>query len=934
MRHDSMRSVPRWMVGVAALMAILTADASTITTLTDGRQPAAATSIPLASPRGVVVDASGNMYFANSDNHTVFRVDAVTRIATVVAGSGVCGFSGDGGPATSAALCDPYGVALDSAGRLVIADSSNGRVRRVGSDGRIQTIAGGADCCALNDGGNALGAWLGFPSSVAVDAAGNLFIADSAGYRIRKVDAAGTISTFAGNGTCCYEDTGTGPAIDHAVNNAFTVSVDPSGNIWTNAGAFGLTHKIFPNGVIALVSLTGPNYGRAFDQAGNMIVSVPFCCSAFDTSGWAQVLKFDPRGNFVAPVAGVHGAPGFNGDGSPATEHQLNFPYAVAAGVADAIVIADSNNHRIRKVDSVGQMTTVAGNGVRAQYQMTPFSAVVDSNGALYFSDAQSNYVRKIDGNGTLVTVVAGSGSWGFTGDGLVATASALAGPNKIALAQNGDLYIADAGNNRIRRVSAGVMTTVAGYTVQGYDGEGTAYAHALCNPTGIAVDGAGNLYIADSCNHRVRRVDATSGAMTTFAGTGSPGIGGDGGMATAAMLDTPVAVAVDATGAVYVADSGNHRVRRISATGIISTVIGNGSCSASNDGPGVSVALCSPQDVQVISGGRLVVADLNNNRILVQYPSGNVSTVAGNGAFGYSGDGGSALSAMLAQPYGVGADSAGNLFIADTQNHRIRKVSGVPVNEPPKQSVSISIINLPANAAFGGSFVPAYAYTGDGSRSVTTATSGICSVSGNAVTFVGAGLCKLTAKAAATTNYVAATGVQQSFTVAKAVASIAINNLPAGAQFGQSFTPTYAYAGNGSKSVTSNTPLICTVSGSGVDFVATGTCWLMAHAASTSTYAAATGAAQYFTIAKAITTIAIRNLPSGPRKGSTFKPAYTYAGDGATSTTSSPPAVCTVTGTTVTFVTVGTCTLVAQAEATLNYAKAVGAAQSLTVKP
>lgn len=243
--------------------------------------------------------------------------------------------------------------------------------------------------------------------------------------------------------------------------------------------------------------------------------------------------------------------------------------------------------------------------------------------------------------------------------------------------------------------------------------------------------------------------------------------------------------------------------------------------------------------------------------------------------------------------------------------------------------TTTVSISNIPATATVGGNFTAVYAYTGDGTTSVTSSTP-TCTVAGNVVTFAGAGLCTLTAHATAGTNYAAATGTAQSFTIGQATTTVSVSNIPASAKFGGSFTATYAYTGDGTTSVTSSTPA-CTVAGNVVTFAGVGLCTLTAHATAGTNYAAATGTAQSFTIGQATTTVSISNIPATATVGGSFTAAYAYIGDGTTSVTSST-ATCTVAGNLVTFASAGLCTVTAHATAGTNYAAATGTAQSFTI--
>jgi sugar lactone lactonase YvrE len=276
------------------------------------------------------------------------------------------------------------------------------------------------------------------------------------------------------------------------------------------------------------------------------------------------------------------------------------------------------------------------------------------------------------------ITTVAGNGTPGFSGDGGPATNARLAYPTGVAVDAAGNLYIADRLNSRVRKVStSGTITTVAGDGSAGFSGDGGPATNAqLAGPYGVAVDAAGNLYIADFQNSRVRKV-STSGTITTVAGDGSFGFSGDGGPATNAQLAGPNGVAVDAAGNLYIADINNHRVRKVSTSGTITTVAGNGTPGFSGDGgPATNARLRPPTGVAVDAAGNLYIADIFNQRVRKVSTSGTITTVAGTGIYGFSGDGGPATNARLAYPSGVAVDAAGNLYIADQNNHRVRKVA------------------------------------------------------------------------------------------------------------------------------------------------------------------------------------------------------------------------------------------------------------------
>ena len=482
-------------------------------------------------PSGVALDANGNLFIADRNNHRVRRVDAATGIMTTVAGSGTAGFSGDGGLATSADLREPIAVALDEASNLLIADFRNDRVRRVdAATGIITTVAGcgGLPGCLNGDGGKATRANLSRPSALALDAAGNLFITDQLFGRIRRVDAAsGIITTVAGSYGSGFSGDG-GPATDAT---------------------------LFQPSEIAL------------DAGGNLFIA--------DTNN-QRIRRVDATTGIITTIAGS-GSESFGGDGGPATDAGLNSPNGVALDAAGNLFIADSDNVRIRRVDAEsGIITTVAGNGSvifsgdggpATSAGMSTDGVALDAAGNFFIADSRANRIRRVDAATGIITTVAGNGIYEFSGDRGPATSAGLRNPRGIALDANGNLYIADRLNRRIRRVDAatGIIITVAGDGGFGFNGDGgPATSTSLWEPYGVVPDAAGNLYIADTHNHRIRRVDAISGIITTFAGSGGSGFSGDGGEATTASLSIPVGVALDVAGNLLIADPRTDRIRQV----------------------------------------------------------------------------------------------------------------------------------------------------------------------------------------------------------------------------------------------------------------------------------------------------------------------------------------------------------------------------------
>ena len=331
------------------------------------------------------------------------------------------------------------------------------------------------------------------------------------------------------------------------------------------------------------------------------------------------------------------------------------------------------------------------GNGALAvnAYLNGPDAVAIDSAGNLYIADTEDNMVRKVDAATRLISTVAGNGAAAFSGDGGVATAAGLNAPRGVAIDTAGNLLIADTGNNRIRKVDAhGVMTTIAGSSNASTGDGGLATSGGLSFPRSVVGDSAGNLYIADYGNRRVRKVD-TNGVITTLAGngrTGTVGSVGDNGAATSAPV-TPVALALDTNGNLYIADFGNNLIRKVT-TGTITTIAGSGTSGYTGDGSTATKAtLQGPQGVAVDSAGNVFIADSSNN-VIREVSGGIITTIAGNGNRGNSGDGGPAGAAALDYPVGVTVTSAGLVYIANStlgsyQDARIRVLTPFTAGAP-----------------------------------------------------------------------------------------------------------------------------------------------------------------------------------------------------------------------------------------------------------
>ncbi|MBI3662703.1 MAG: SMP-30/gluconolactonase/LRE family protein [Acidobacteria bacterium] len=401
---------------------------------------------------------------------------------------------------------------------------------------------------------------------------------------------------------------------------------------------------------------------------------------------------------FLCAHAGAQGiittVAGGGPNNMPALSASLSQPSGVATDAAGNMYVVTGFANFVFKVDAVGRLTILAGNGTLGfggdggpasnAVLSAPNQVAVDSAGNVFIADTWNHRIRRVEAATGIITTVAGNGNWAFSGDGGPATGASLALPSGIALDAAGNLFIADRSNNRIRRVEAasGVISTVAGGSLPGSSGDGGPATNAALNgPLGVAVDAAGNLFIADTSNNRIRRIDAATGIITTVAGNGLAGFSGDGGPATNASLNYPYDVAVGASGSLLISDMSNHRVRRVDlATGVISTVAGDGTTQFKGDGGlATNASLFWPAAVKMDSAGNVFLADSVHHRIRrIDAATGIITTLAGNGTFGFSGDNHIATDASLPYPFSLAQDRAGNLFVADSGNLAVRKLDAV----------------------------------------------------------------------------------------------------------------------------------------------------------------------------------------------------------------------------------------------------------------
>jgi uncharacterized protein (TIGR03437 family) len=696
------------------------------------------------SPLSAAVDGAGNLYISQAS--IISKVNPAGTISTY-AGTGLPGYSGDGGQAINAAIyCS--GIAADSAGNLYIAEVSNQRIRKINTAGVINTIAGNGTAGFSGDSGPATSAALNGPSSVAVDAAGNVYFVDGFNLRVRKVDTAGTITTVAGSGSGFPSGDG-GPAVSAGIDPG-SVAVDSSGNLYIADPTFGAIRQVNPAGIITTVAgclcftlgdgglatnahLYMPS-GVAVDPAGNIYIAdsfnvrirkvssgvqgvaltvTPTALSFSYTSGAAippsqnvTVLSLGSTLSVTASVSTTSGgswlsvSPGsgstpalaltisVNPVGLPANTYSGTVTLTPGgagnspATIPVTLTVSGGSSPNLITTFAGGGSTTGSGDGGRATsaFFLGPVAVATDNAGNVYFAQTIPDIIRKVNPAGTISTY-AGNGNISFAGDGGPALSASFSNIQGLAVDSAGNLYIADTSNQRIRKVApSGTVSTFAGNGNTGASGDGGPAASAtFLGPGAVAVDSAGDVFIADTSNDRIRKVN-TAGIISEVAGGAVlAGFAGDGGPAIGAGLFLPSGVGVDTAGNVYIADVADYRIRKVNSAGVISTVAGTGVKGFSGDGgPAASAQISGVAHMGLVvdSAGNLYFSDQGNHRVRKVTPGGTISTVAGNGLPSFSGDGGPATAAGLNNPLDLALDSAGNLYIADDGNNRIRKVA------------------------------------------------------------------------------------------------------------------------------------------------------------------------------------------------------------------------------------------------------------------
>ncbi|MEI8280291.1 MAG: hypothetical protein WCG87_11050, partial [Bacteroidota bacterium] len=623
----------------------------------------AATAALLNKPAGVAVDTFGNVYISDALNNRIRKINSAGIISTI-AGNGTAGYNGDNIAATTAQLNNPSGIFVDSIGVLYIADNGNNRVRMVSLTGVITTIAGNGTAGYNGDNISPSTAELNGPTNVFKNQNG-VYITDRNNNRIRLVGNGNIITTVAGNGTTGYTGDN-GPALSATLNSPAGITIDASNNLYIADYGNNCIRKVTFSGTITTIAGNGTQ-GNSGDggQATLATLNSPIDV-CINSNGNLYIAD---SGNFIIRTINTSGIINTytgaytdykNGDNGPAI-------------AANACAISN---------------------------------VVTDAAGNLYFSEPEHNIIRIVSNSG-IITTIAGTGTTGYTGDNGIATQATLNLPEGLDIDQAGNLYIADKKNNCIRQVnSSGIISTIAGTGTSGYSGDnGPATSARLYYPTGVTIDQLGNIYIADNGNHAIRMVNTSTGNISTIAGdgTGIQGFSGDNGPATSAKLSSPYKVAISSTtNNIYISDRKNNRIRKMTLGGNISTIAGTGTPSYNGDGISATLAnLNNPVGISIDASDNIYIADSGNHRIRRFKDGGTIATIAGTGIAGYNGDGIPANNAQLNTPNDVSSNTSGVLYISDMMNGRARSIC---TNSNIIPSVSISAI--PGTTICSGSSV------------------------------------------------------------------------------------------------------------------------------------------------------------------------------------------------------------------------------------
>ncbi|MGC9940506.1 MAG: hypothetical protein ABSE48_01655 [Verrucomicrobiota bacterium] len=710
-------------VALAGLLFIFTtpvfAQSYAFTTLagsaSQGSSDGTVTNARFFAPQGVSVDVNGDVYVADSDNSTIREITPKGQVSTIAGQAGVAGYSD--GVGTNALFFLPKGLAVDASGNLYVVDTFNEVIRKLtlsGTNWVVSTLAGQAGLASFAD-GTGTNAAFNRPTSATVDAAGNIYITDQGNDLIRKITPLAAVSTIAGELETNVSLDGTNGDAQFASPTG--VAVDKATNLFVTDGD-NTIRRMMPvgtNWVVTTISGQPNDYGGIDGPGTNALFSGPagvtvdtnddlYVADSFNKT----VRKLTPLGTnwMVSTLAGLAGVQGF-ADGTNSAA-RFGSPVGVATDRAGDIFVADVNNNNIRQITPLGTngvVTTLAGigpgsadgPGPDARFWNTTGIAV-DASGIAFVADYFNDTVRRIATNGVVCTIAGLAGSSG-SGDGTNSDARFF-NPQDVALDGHDNVYVTDIFNNTIRKISPigtnWVVTTIAGQAgAPPAEADGIGTNALFYNPTDLAVDSNTNLYVTDSSGQTIRKITpvGTNWVVTTIAGFPMAG-GSTNGIGTNALFFYPHGIAVDAAANIYVADTLNDTIRKLSPVGnnwMVTTIAGQDGLSGSSDGLGTNALFYFPESVALDTSGDLYVADTFNDTLRRLTPVGanwSSSTIAGQVQITGDTDA-SGTNALFDFPESIALDSAGDLYVADTDNNSVRV--GQLISSP---SLQISLVD------------------------------------------------------------------------------------------------------------------------------------------------------------------------------------------------------------------------------------------------
>jgi alpha-tubulin suppressor-like RCC1 family protein len=639
----------------------------------------------LNKPRGSAFDASGNLYLVDSGNHVIRKMTPAGVITTLAGLAGTAG--SEDGTGNTARFNRPEALVIAASGLIYVTDSGNHTIRSLTMAGEVTTLAGLAETPGAVDGTGAQ-ARFNRPKGLAMGDTGNVLVVDSVNHAIRQVTPAGVVTTFAGQLELPGTDDGTGSAAGFYFPAAMA-ALPGGGFVIADSGSHTL-RVMTAAGVVSTLAGTAGEFGNT---DGNGIEARFLSPASLTVDGTGIIYVADSQNHSIRRVtpagevttlAGIPGTPGT--DDGPGTEAFFNTPEGIAWKPDGTLFVSDTNNHTLRRVTLAGVVTTLAGetahsgveNGASQDARFNfPTSLAVGADGAMVVVDQFNHTVRRISTGGAVSTMAGSAGNPG-TVDGLAATAR-FSWPMGIAVNTSGQMILAEAGAHSIRAIAAtGTVSTLAGTAGISGSTDATGPEARFFNPAAVAMDSSGNSYIADFTNHIIRKMTPL-GEVTTLAGLAETDGSADGAGADARFFN-PSGIALAAGGVIYVCDESNHTIRKITPAGVVTTIAGLAANFGSADGNGASARFRRPRGITVDGSGVLWVADTGNHTIRRVTPSGDVTTVGGMAGQSGSREG-SATNALFSSPSGITMDSAGRVYVADTANHRI--VIGSPTARP-----------------------------------------------------------------------------------------------------------------------------------------------------------------------------------------------------------------------------------------------------------